>query len=83
MENLSNIHNTLKGKILGHMIIHGRITEKEAFENYHITCTAQRIHDLRKDGYCIVSDMTEFTNACGHKGQYAVYRLKGYEGPAA
>jgi hypothetical protein len=83
MENFSKLHGTVKGIILGHLVVHGSITEKEAFSRYGITCTAQRIHDLRKMGFCIRSEQIKFTNRHGHTSYYVRYRLIGFEEKAA
>ena len=60
MENFGNLYKTQEGTILGHMLIHGSITEREAFRKYNITCTAQRIYDLRKLGFCIRTEKIFF-----------------------
>ena len=61
MENFGNLYKTQEGTILGHMLIHGSITEREAFRKYNITCTAQRIYDLRKLGFCIRTEKIFFS----------------------
>ena len=70
MENFGNLYKTQEGTILGHMLIHGSITEREAFRKYNITCTAQRIYDLRKLGFCIRTEKIFFQNRYGHTSYY-------------
>ena len=83
MEKFGNLLNTNKGTILGHMLIHGSITEREAFEHYRITSTAQRIHDLRKMGYCIFTEKIKFKSRFGNTSYYGRYWLKGMPIPGA
>ena len=76
MENVGKYYGTQKGTILGHLLIHGEITERDAFRKYNITCTAQRIYDLRKDGHRILMKKIYFTNRAGHKSYYGRYILE-------
>lgn len=79
MLNFGNLYQTQEGTILGHLMIHGSITEREAFRKYNITCTAQRIYDLRRLGFCIRTEKIFFTNRYGHTSYYARYWLKGFQ----
>ena len=83
MENFGNLYKTQEGTILGHMLIHGSITEREAFRKYNITCTAQRIYDLRKLGFCIRTEKIFFQNRYGHTSYYGRYWLNGFQGAVA
>ena len=83
MENFGNLYKTQEGTILGHMLIHGSITEREAFRKYNITCTAQRIYDLRKLGFCIRTEKIFFQNRYGHTSYYDRYWLNGFQEAAA
>jgi len=79
MLNFGNLYQTQEGTILGHMLIHGSITEREAFHKYNITCTAQRIYDLRRMGFCIRTEKIIHKNRYGHTSYYARYWLKGFQ----
>lgn len=63
---------TQKEHVLYHMNKIGSISPMEAMRDYTITCLAERIRDLKEDGYNIETEMR--TNpATGRK--YARYRL--------
>ena len=76
MENFGNLYETQKGTILGHLLIYGSITEREAFRKYNITCTAQRIYDLRKMGFGIYTKKIFFETGHGGVSYYACYQMK-------
>jgi hypothetical protein len=58
-------------RILDYMRKHGYITQYDGFSDLGITCTSQRITDLKRQGYDIV---TRFgTSSRG--GKYAIYSL--------
>ena len=83
MENFGNLYETQKGTILGHLLIYGSITEREAFRKYNITCTAQRIYDLRKMGFGIYTKKVFFKTRRGGVSYYARYQMKIPKGAAA
>jgi hypothetical protein len=60
-------------RILQYMKQHGRISQAEGFVRLNITCTSQRITDLRKRGHDIITRME--TSATG--ARYAVWSLGG------
>lgn len=64
---------TQNEKVLSHMKMYGGITSMEAFETYQITRLSGRIHELRAQGYKIITDHKKARNGA----VYAVYRLKG------
>lgn len=65
---------TQEDKVLNHMLKYGGITSMQAFEMYHITRLSGRIHDLRREGWDIITDMvtSEDTGT-----RFGVYRIKG------
>ncbi len=46
-----------KKLVLNHLLIHGTITQMEAYREYQCARLASRIYDLRKDGFNIVTTM--------------------------
>ena len=60
-------------RILQYMKKHGRITQLEGFVHLNITCTSQRVTDLRKRGYDIVTRYENDYSITGSK--YAVWSL--------
>ena len=76
MENFGKLYGTQKGIILGHLLLYGSITEREAFLKYFITCTAQRIYDLRKMGFGIYAKKVFFETGRGGVSYYACYQMK-------
>lgn len=60
--------------ILDHMKNYRCITSMQAFELYHITRLSGRIHDLRREGYKIV---TELHWDKDHGTNFAVYKYLG------
>ena len=62
--------------ILKYMETHKKgITGKQAYKCAHSMNLAQRIYDLRKRGYNIVSCYVEVTNDFGEKYRVKQYRL--------
>ena len=62
--------------VLNRIKQNGEITSLEAFELYRITRLSGRIHDLRRQGYNIITEKRKAKNGA----MYAVYRLqKGEE----
>lgn len=64
-------------RILRHLQDHGKITTKEAFEDYGITRLSGRIFDLRRAGFRITSTTTAGKNRYGEVTHYTTYRLEG------
>ena len=60
-------------RILQYMKKHGRITQRHGFYELGITCTSQRVTDLRKRGYPIITRMVTSTTGA----RYAVWSLGG------
>lgn len=48
--------------LLGHLLEEKSITTWEAYERWHLTTLAQRIHDLREKGYPILSEKIRHDN---------------------
>ena len=76
MENFGKLYGTQKGIILGHLLLYGSITEREAFLKYFIPCTAQCIYDLRKMGFGIYTKKVFFRTRHGGVSYYARYQMK-------
>lgn len=67
-----------KEQVLKHLQNHKNgITSMTAFERYGITRLSGRIHELRRDGYLIITDNVTTKNKFGHTTTYARYRLVG------
>lgn len=76
MDNLT----TQRKQILEHLKKHGKITSMEAIELFGCTRLSGRIHDLRAEGYTILTEMTEGKTRSGHPCRYATYYLDREEG---
>ncbi len=63
-------------KILNYLRNHGEISQREAYF-MGIGRLASRIHDLKNQGHCIITEMREATNADGSKTHVAFYHLLG------
>ena len=61
---------TQKEKVLSYLKRYGMISPMGAFRSLTITCLAERIRDLRIDGYKIQSTIVK-----KNKKRYAEYRL--------
>ena len=61
--------------ILAYLQDHGSITDDEAKETYGIKRLSARIHDLRKKGHCIQTDVIPCDTRRGKVSSYAKYRL--------
>ena len=61
----------MRKEILEHLKTHDGITQKEAGINYDIWRLQARIHDLRKKGFEITTEMVANKNG----GYHAKYRL--------
>lgn len=57
--------------VLQHMEKYGSISSYEAFDKYRITRLSARIHNLREEGYNIITE-----NKVKNGTHYAVYRLE-------
>ena len=63
-------------KILHYLETHKNgITSMDAFTKFGVTRLSARIHNLRKKGYPIVTEMCTKNNADGHAVNYARYKL--------
>lgn len=62
-------------QVLNHIIIHGTITSKEAFEKYGITRLSGRIFDLLERGYDIKTDARTGKTRLGKRSRYGAYRI--------
>lgn len=66
-----------KAQVLKHLQNHKNgITSMTAFERYGITRLSGRIHELRGEGYSIITDNVVTKNRFGHRTAYARYRLE-------
>lgn len=61
-------------KIIDYMREVGELSQREAYF-MGVGRLASRIHDLKKAGYNIVTEMREVTNADGSKSHVAFYHL--------
>lgn len=62
-------------KIIRHLKTFGSISSLEAITEYGILRLASRIHDLKRQGYNIVSEVKASKNRFGERISYKVYRL--------
>ena len=62
-------------KIIRHLKTFGEISSLEAITEYGILRLASRIHDLKGQGYNIVSEVKSSKNRFGERVSYKVYRL--------
>ena len=63
-------------RIIDYMRQFGSISTIEAFNDLGVARLASRIHDLKGQGYNIVSTMGTAKNRYGETVHFAVYRLK-------
>lgn len=69
------IEMTQKDAVLKYIDDFGSISNYEAFKDLGITRLSSVIHDLRKMGYEIETEIEEMTNRYGTKIQYGRYKL--------
>lgn len=62
-------------RILDYMMQFGSISTLEAFNDLGVARLASRIHDLKDQGYNIVSETKSSRNRYGEKTCFKVYRL--------
>lgn len=62
-------------RILDYMTQFGSISTLEAFNDLGVARLASRIHDLKDQGYDIVSQTKSSRNRFGEKTYFKVYRL--------
>ncbi len=62
-------------RILDYMMQFGSISTLEAFNDLGVARLASRIHDLKDQGYNIVSETKSSRNRYGEKTYFKVYRL--------
>lgn len=62
-------------RILDYMTQFGSISTLEAFNDLGVARLASRIHDLKDQGYNIVSQTKSSRNRYGEKTYFKVYRL--------
>ena len=63
-------------RIIDYMQTFGSISTIEAFNDLGVARLASRIHDLKGQGYNIVSTVGTAKNRYGETVHFAVYRLK-------
>ena len=63
-------------RIIDYIKTFGSISTIEAFNDLSVTRLASRIHDLKGQGYNIVSSIVTSKNRFGEKVHYSVYSLK-------
>lgn len=68
---------TQKEKILTHLQTHGKITDLDAYREYHIRRLGARIWDLRAEGYKIRTENTKGINGLGQQTIFATYIFEG------
>ncbi len=61
--------------ILDHLEKYGRITAREAYENYGIMRLASRISDLKRQGYRFSTDRIKVATRRGEDAWVTDYRL--------
>ncbi len=69
-----------RAQALDYLKRNGKITSMEAIELFGCTRLSGRIHDLRTEGYSILTEMTEGKTRSGHPCRYATYYLDREEG---
>lgn len=68
---------TQKDEVLLHLITYRTITSLEAIKMYNITRLADKIYQLRKEGFNISSTLKKFTNKYGNTSNYSIYKFVG------
>ena len=71
------IPKTQKEEVLLHLITYRTITSLEAIKMYNITRLADKIYQLRKEGFNISSTLKKFTNKYGNTSNYSIYKFVG------
>ena len=67
-------------RIIDYMRRFGSISTLEAFNDLGVARLASRIHDLKGQGYNIISDTKTSKNRYGESVSFKVYRLAEKEG---
>ena len=67
---------THKDKVLKYLRKYGSITPREALDSFGCMRLAARIHDLREEGYPIVSTTVHAENRDGEPVTFTRYRLR-------
>ena len=67
-------------RIIDYMIQFGSISTLEAFNDLGVARLASRIHDLKGQGYNIISETKTSKNRYGENTSFKVYRLAEKEG---
>ena len=62
-------------RILDYMRQFGSISTLEAFNDLGVARLASRIHDLKRQGYNIISEIKTSKNRYGENTSFKVYRL--------
>lgn len=62
-------------RIIEYMQVFGSISTLEAFNDLGVARLASRIHDLKRMGYNITSEIKSSNNRFGEKTYFKVYRL--------
>ena len=62
-------------RIIEYMQVFGSISTLEAFNDLGVARLASRIHDLKRMGYNITSEIKSSKNRFGEKTYFKVYRL--------
>lgn len=62
--------------ILFYLKEYGKITAQEALQLCGCMRLAARIHDLRRKGIPIKTEIREYRNSAGNKVRYAIYSLE-------
>ena len=68
---------TQKEEVLRHLMTYRTITSFEAIKEYNITRLADKIYQLRKEGFNISSTLKKFTNKYGNTSSYSIYKFVG------
>lgn len=66
-------------KILRHLQTYGTITPMEALQEYSCFRLGARVHDLKRLGYPVKTEMVTDKNRFGEATHYARYRLEETE----
>ena len=74
---INMIPKTQKEEVLLHLITYRTITSLEAIKMYNITRLADKIYQLRKEGFNISSTLKKFTNKYGNTSNYSIYKFVG------
>ncbi len=66
-----------KEEVLRHLKEFKQITSLEAIKEYGITRLSDKIYQLRKEGFSIVTGKKKFINRYGNSSEYGVYKIMG------